>query len=145
METVTFFGVVHKDKRCDYGVSFPDFPGCIAAESEFDAVIRSAKEALEFHIEGMIEDGEAIPNPSRPDQIAEEGNPIALVPIDVQVPRSRVKRFNIAARETDIRKIDRFLRSHGRNKDRSSFLVSAALTEIKRLSSPRRRERRDSR
>lgn len=45
------------------GAYFPDFPGCIAVEYDLDELKISAKTALEFHIAGMKEDGEAIPEP----------------------------------------------------------------------------------
>lgn len=59
-----YIGIIHKDPDSDYGVSFPDFPGCITAGSDIEEVRRMAQEALAFHIEGMIEDGDALPEPS---------------------------------------------------------------------------------
>ena len=56
--------LIHKEARSNYGVSFPDFPGCITAGSTLDEARANAAEALAFHIEGMIEDGEALPVPS---------------------------------------------------------------------------------
>lgn len=49
---------------CGFGVSFPDFPGCVSAGDTFDEAVRSAAEALAFHVEGMRADGEPIPDPS---------------------------------------------------------------------------------
>lgn len=49
---------LHKDRKSDFGVSFPDFPGCITAGRTFEEARRRAAEALSFHIAGMIEDGE---------------------------------------------------------------------------------------
>jgi predicted RNase H-like HicB family nuclease len=132
MAKIIYYGVMHKDKGSDYGVSFPDFPGCVAAESDFESAIVSAQEALSFHIKGMIEDGEAIPDPSKADAIKDDDAPIAIVPVEIEVPVLRVKRYNIAARGTDMRKIDQFLKSKGRNRDRSEFLIAAALREIDR-------------
>ncbi len=59
-----FIGLIHKDPDSDYGVSFPDFPGVATAGTDLDDARRMAEEALAFHVEGMIEDGEAIPEPS---------------------------------------------------------------------------------
>jgi len=59
-----YTAVIHKEKNSDYGVSFPDFPGCVTAGSTLEEVKNMASEALEFHIEGMTEDGELIPEPS---------------------------------------------------------------------------------
>jgi predicted RNase H-like HicB family nuclease len=63
---------VHKDSESDFGVSFPDFPGCITAGKTIEESRRNAQEALALHISGMIEDGESIPRPSTLDKIAED-------------------------------------------------------------------------
>jgi predicted RNase H-like HicB family nuclease len=55
--------LVHKDPGSDYGVSFPDFPGCVMAGGDLDAV--PAGEALAFHVEGLAQEGELLPEPSR--------------------------------------------------------------------------------
>jgi predicted RNase H-like HicB family nuclease len=56
--------LIHKDNDSDYGVSFPDFPGCVSAGSSLDEARRMGVEALAFHVEGLIEDGEPLPEPS---------------------------------------------------------------------------------
>ena len=55
-----YIGLIHKDAG-DYGVSFPDFPGLITAGTDLDDARAMAEEALALHIEGLAEDGEAIP------------------------------------------------------------------------------------
>ena len=57
----SYVAVIHKDADSDYGVSFPDFPGCISAGSSVDEARDMAREALALHVHGMQEDGEAIP------------------------------------------------------------------------------------
>ena len=59
-----YVALIHKDAASDYGVSFPDFPGCITAGRSLDEARQFAEEALALHIDGMIEDGNAIPRPS---------------------------------------------------------------------------------
>jgi predicted RNase H-like HicB family nuclease len=61
-----------KDRDSDYGVSFPDFPGCITAGKTLDETSRIAGEALALHIRGMIEDGDAVPEPSKLDDAAKD-------------------------------------------------------------------------
>jgi predicted RNase H-like HicB family nuclease len=56
-----YIAYLHKEKKSDYGVSFPDFPGCITAGETLDEARRNAVEALSLHIKGMLEDGEEIP------------------------------------------------------------------------------------
>ena len=67
-----YIAYLHKDKNSDYGVSFPDFPGCITAGRTLDEAARRAQEALSFHIQGMIEDGEPVPEPSNLDEVAKD-------------------------------------------------------------------------
>ena len=47
----------------NYGILFPDFLGCISAGDTLDEVRVKGHEALQFHIEGMVEFGDPIPDP----------------------------------------------------------------------------------
>ena len=42
----------------------PDLPGCVATGRTVEEIERTMKEAIEFHLEGMREDGLPIPKPS---------------------------------------------------------------------------------
>jgi predicted RNase H-like HicB family nuclease len=66
-----YIALIHKEKDSDYGVSFPDFPGCVTAGKTLEEAKTLAKEALESHIEGMIEDGEEFPTPTETNKAAE--------------------------------------------------------------------------
>ncbi len=59
-----YIALLSKDRDSDYGVDFPDFPGCVTAGTNPEEARELALEALCMHIEGMIEDGEPIPAPS---------------------------------------------------------------------------------
>jgi predicted RNase H-like HicB family nuclease len=48
-----YIAYLHKDKNSDYGVSFPDFPGCITAGSSLEEARAMAAEALALHVTGM--------------------------------------------------------------------------------------------
>jgi predicted RNase H-like HicB family nuclease len=61
-----YIALIHKDAGSDYGVSFPDIPGVVTAGKSLDDARAMAEEALALHIEGLVEDGEAIPEPSGP-------------------------------------------------------------------------------
>lgn len=120
-----YIGIIHKDPDSDYGVSFPDFPGCVTAGIDLDDARRMAEEALAFHVEGMIEDGDPIPEPSTLevvmlDPVAREGVAI-LVPLKLAVKSVRV---NITLPEDALREIDAYAEKRGFT--RSGFLVSAA-------------------
>ena len=54
----------HPEEGTDWGAYVPDLPGCIAvAKSKAECATLSA-EAIEFHIEGMLLDGEPVPPPT---------------------------------------------------------------------------------
>jgi predicted RNase H-like HicB family nuclease len=56
--------LLHKEPKSDYGVSFPDLPGCITAGRTLDEARAMAIEALALHLQGMTKDGSVIPEPS---------------------------------------------------------------------------------
>ena len=57
----SYLALVHTDAPDNYGVSFPDVPGCMTAGDTLDEAMENASEALVFHIEGMREDGDPLP------------------------------------------------------------------------------------
>ena len=46
-----------------YSAHLPDLPGCIAAADTFEETRNLIEEAANFHVEGMLEDGETVPRP----------------------------------------------------------------------------------
>ncbi len=126
-----YIAYLHKDRDSDYGVSFPDFPGCVTAGKTLDEARRMAAEALALHIQGMIEDGDAAPEPSKLDDIAEDAakqGAIAFM-VSVDAPDATV-RVNITARESQMEKIDALAEAAGMT--RSGYMVRAAIGEEKR-------------
>jgi predicted RNase H-like HicB family nuclease len=81
-----------------YGIVFLDFLGCVSAGDTLEEVIVNGHEALQGHIEAMVADGDAIPDPSEvtiarterelddPDEPAGDERWIEVVPIVVSVP-----------------------------------------------------------
>ncbi len=59
-----YVALLSKEPDSDYGVDFPDFPGCVTAGRTSEEAKELALEALCLHIEGMIRDGEPIPSPT---------------------------------------------------------------------------------
>ena len=77
-----FIGVIHKDPDSDYGIGFPDF-ACVSAGSTFEEVMRMGREALAFHIEGMLEAGEDVPESAgiaavMADPLFADGEPVLI-------------------------------------------------------------------
>lgn len=58
-----YIGIIHKEVGSDFGVSFPDFPGCVTAGSDMNEAASMAKEALAGHVALLAEDGQAISSP----------------------------------------------------------------------------------
>ncbi|HLC15916.1 MAG TPA: type II toxin-antitoxin system HicB family antitoxin [Thermodesulfovibrionia bacterium] len=126
-----YIAVVHKDSQSDFGVSFPDFPGCITAGSSIDEAKDMAHDALSLHIKGMLEDGENIPVPSKLEDIMDDpdySDAIAILVVSVSEAKPRSVRVNITVPEDILRKIDTVAKKRGMS--RSSFLVHAAQNAI---------------
>jgi predicted RNase H-like HicB family nuclease len=123
-----YIAYLHKDKNSDYGVSFPDFPGCITAGSSLEEARSLAAQALAFHVAGMRLDGEAVPKPSTLDEL--RGDPAMKGAVafltELREPE-RTVRINITARKSQIAEIDRRARAKGLT--RSSYIVQSALKE----------------
>jgi predicted RNase H-like HicB family nuclease len=48
----------------NYSAYVPDLPGCVATGETREEVERLIREGIEFHLEGMREDGDPIPEPT---------------------------------------------------------------------------------
>ena len=59
----SYLAFIHKDPDSDYTVTFPDFPTCITAGGTLDEARDIARGALPFHVEGLLADGEQLPDP----------------------------------------------------------------------------------
>jgi predicted RNase H-like HicB family nuclease len=57
------FTVVLEQGASSYGAFVPDLPGCIAAAETKEEVLQLIKEAIEFHIESIMEEGKQVPIP----------------------------------------------------------------------------------
>lgn len=58
------YAIVIEAGDSNYSAYVPDLPGCIATGTTIDEVEREIRDAMEFHLQGMREDGEPIPEPS---------------------------------------------------------------------------------
>lgn len=122
-----YIAIIHKDAESDYGVSFPDFPGCITAGSTVDEAKALAQEALEGHISVGVEYGDPIPEPmSLEDAMAHEFAEGALAFFVVGIPEatSKAVRLNISLPGSLVDEVDRYAKGHGMS--RSAFLAKAA-------------------
>ena len=58
------YTVVIEQSEHNYGAWVPDLDGCVATGSTLEEVTANIREAIEFHIEGMLLHGETVPPPS---------------------------------------------------------------------------------
>lgn len=127
-----YIGLIHKEADSDYGVSFPDFPGVVTAGSTLDEARQMAEEALAFHVEGMVEDGEAIPEPSNLESVMadpDNRDGVAIL-VTLKTQTAKAVRINITLPEDVLQRIDSFAEANGLS--RSGFLARAARHEIER-------------
>lgn len=121
-----YIAILHKDRHSDFGVSFPDFPGCITAGSSLDEAKEMAQEVLPFHIQGMQADGLEIPEPIGLDEamrheFAADAKAFFVVEVAFDAP---IVRANITVPRGMLERIDRYAKS--RHLSRSAFLTQAA-------------------
>jgi predicted RNase H-like HicB family nuclease len=121
-----YIALLHKRRGKGYGVSFPDFPGCIAVGGDLESALREAADALAFHVDGMRADRQKVPGPRSLDQIRHdhedwiewEGAIVSTVPL---LPAgNRSQRVQITMDERLLSRIDAV------TKNRSAFLAEAA-------------------
>ncbi len=58
------YAVVIEKSETGFGAYVPDLPGCVAVGQTMAETEQLIQEAVEFHLEGMREDGLAVPEPS---------------------------------------------------------------------------------
>ena len=58
------YAIVIEKAEGNYSAYVPDLPGCVATGATVAEVEGQIREAIAFHVEGMREDGLAIPPPS---------------------------------------------------------------------------------
>ncbi len=87
--------VVYEDGPGNWSAYVPDVPGCIATGKTRQATEKRIKEAIEFHLEDLAEDGEPIPEPGTWTSIVEvdvPGGGAAKDGTDVEAPKPSRKR-----------------------------------------------------
>lgn len=124
-----------RDGLSALGVWFPDFDGCVTAGQTLDEAYKNASEALQFHIDGLLEDGAAVPTPGWTDieELAkddEESRLVAVIAVPADVP-TRAKRVNITLEENLLARLDEEAARLGLA--RSALLAEAARRFIREV------------
>ena len=114
-----------------YGVTVPDIAGCFSAGDTMEEALNNVREAIEFHLEGLVEDGQEIPLPT--DMAKHQQNPDfavnyiwAIVDIDVTRFMGRAEKINVTLPSRLIHLIDNRVTKDSRYKSRSGFLAAGA-------------------
>jgi len=58
------YAIVIEKAESNYSAYVPDLPGCVATGATAEEVEAQIREAIEFHLDGLREDGAPIPPPS---------------------------------------------------------------------------------
>ncbi len=58
------YAVIIERGETSYGAYVPDLPGCVAVGETEEEVQKLIREAIDFHIRGLREDGLAVPEPT---------------------------------------------------------------------------------
>ncbi len=129
-----FYLAIVDQGRKGFGVTFPDFPGCVSAGKTLEEALAGAVEALQGHVNLMIEDGDALPNPSDPQSVPRDNeiNEVTRAMVPVIVP-GESERVNVLFDRGLLAEIDAAAEAEGLN--RSTFLAQAARTRVRALSS----------
>lgn len=115
-----------------WGVSVPDLPGCFSAGDTMDEAMENARQAIDQHVEIMIEDGAAIPSARTLALLqadpAYSGWVWAVVDVPVEKYLGPAEKINITVPRLVLARIDEYAKTHGMS--RSGFLVEAARTAM---------------
>jgi predicted RNase H-like HicB family nuclease len=127
MRKLYYPALVDKDEDSDFGVSFPDFPGCVSAGESVEEALIGAQEALAGHVALMLADGDLLPEASALEEVAaaRESSTVAVTLIPVVLP-GRARRVNVTLDEALLEEIDQI------SNNRSGFLAEAARAELAR-------------
>ena len=121
------------DARHAYGVVVPDLPGCFSAGDTLDAALTNAQEAILLHLEGLLEDGMALPKPSTIERLRRKrefrGWTWAVVDVDLSQLGDKATRINITLPRRILRAVDAHARRQGES--RSGFLARAAVEAMR--------------
>lgn len=65
------FTVIVEEGSTSWGAYVPDLPGCMAAGETREEALQLIREAIEFHLEGLKEQGQPLPEPHSYGEVVE--------------------------------------------------------------------------
>ena len=131
---ILYFAKLHAEDDGGYSVEIVDLPGCFTEGDNLAEAVRNAEEAILCHLDGMIADGEAIPDPmhARAEFAVEPGAFLVGIHVDLEKleTSNRTVRLSVTIPQRALALIDHAARLA--ETSRSGFLTQAALTYIER-------------
>ncbi|MFS1538013.1 MAG: type II toxin-antitoxin system HicB family antitoxin [Candidatus Phlomobacter fragariae] len=116
------------------GVRVPDIQGCFSGGKTLNEAMESAKEAIEAHLELLLQDNEPLPIANNIDKYLsdpEYKNVIwAVVNVDVTRLMGKTEKINVTLPSLLIHRIDQYVASHPEYGSRSGFLAKVAAENI---------------
>ncbi|WP_334472576.1 type II toxin-antitoxin system HicB family antitoxin [Arsenophonus sp. PmNCSU2021_1] len=117
-----------------FGVRVPDIQGCFSGGETLSDAVESAKEAIEAHLELLLQEKESLPIANSIDKYlsdAEYKNVIwAVVDVDVTRLMGKTEKINVTLPSLLIHRIDQYVASHPEYGSRSGFLAKVAAENI---------------
>ena len=120
-----YIAIISKKNNRQYDVFFPDFLGCITSGNSFEDAKNMAQEALQLHVDGMIEDGDILPTPQSFDVIAKKYKTAKLFFMVKVKFKIKFSRINITIDEKLLKKLDKYLLNQ--HQTRSSFFAKSIM------------------
>ena len=125
------------DNEHAYGVVIPDLKGCFSAGDTLEEALTNAKEAAEFYLEDLAEDGRLPPQAGDLSQWQQaeqyQGWVWAVVDVDIEPFLGKASKLNVTLPNLITKKIDNVVKVNPQYKNRSHFLQVAASHEFERL------------
>ena len=118
-----YIAVIDKENAKQFGVIFPDFLGCVSVGKNLEEAEEMAQEALQFHIDGMLKDGEELPKAKTLDEVKKKYKKVEIFAMISVKIKTKATRINITIDEKLLRKLDKFLLN--RDETRSSFFAKS--------------------
>ncbi|WP_352309091.1 type II toxin-antitoxin system HicB family antitoxin [Psychrobacter sp. W2-37-MNA-CIBAN-0211] len=127
--------ITRADNNTAHGIFIPDVIGCFSAADDYQDAIANAIEAIELHLEGLVEDDEDIPLPTDIDNHMSnpeyEGMTWALVEVDVNRYLGKSEKINVTLPSRLVHMIDEKVATNkDRYKNRSAFLAKLAERDL---------------
>lgn len=124
---------IHKEDGSVFGVIVPDIPGCHSWGDTFEDAVKNAKEAIQGHVETLLELGEKVEVKCRKVEELIKNNAYAgaiwaIVDIDEMTIDPTPERVNISLPRFILSRIDAYTKEH--HDTRSGFLSRAAIKEL---------------